>query len=269
VPQWIVSVIVVFAVCFAASSVAAQDRPSPTWRLDVGGALLIAPRYEGSDDMQLQPLPYVEAAYRDLLLATVRNGRARLDITPLRSGGFYAGVEAAVLFGQDETEARLPTGFGDIDAAPELGLVAGYRSRVWQMEARVRQAVSGHDGFTAEATAAVSVPIGRPRSGGGAPTILSIGPSLTYGDRSYAQTYFGIGPDRAIRTGLPAFEPGSYWSAGGSAVLVQPLWRNLSLVAVGSVSHLIGDSAGSPIVETKTNFSGVVAIAWRFSSNDR
>jgi MipA family protein len=239
----------------------------PTWRVDVGAAMIVSPRYQGADDSRVQALPYLEAAYKDLLLATVRNGRARLDITPLRANGFYAGAEASVLFGQDETDARLP-GFGDVPATADIGLIAGYEVRTFQVEGRVRQALSGHDGLTAELSAALRFPVPGTIGDGKRPTIVSIGPSLDYGSGRYARSYFGIDAPRARALALPLYTPDNAWSYGGSVQVIQPVWRSLTLVAIGSVNRLTGDAARSPIVARKTNVSGIAALAWRFQSDD-
>lgn len=237
--------------------------PAAGWRADVGASLLVSPRYAGSDQSQLRVLPYGEVAYKDLLLATVRGGRARLDVVPMRTGGFYAGLEAAVLFDQDESRARLPAGFGDIGAAAEIGVIGGFEVRAFQVEARVRQAVSGHDGLTAELDAKLRFPVPGTLDND-RPTIVSIGPQLTYGDGDFARRYFGIDAGRAARTGLALYTPDQAVSWGGSVMVIQPLYKRLSLVAIGAVNRLSGDAARSPIVEQKTGLTGILAIAWRF-----
>lgn len=238
---------------------------TPEWRVDIGAATLVTPRYAGSDQTRVRAIPYLEASYRNLALATVREGRARIDLTPLRSNGFCLGGEASVLFAQSERNARLPAGFGNIPATPELGIVGGFEVRAVQIEGRVRQAVGGHDGATAQIGAALNFPVpGTLRSG--RPTIVSIGPQATWGDRKYARRYFGIDAGRAQRTGLRRDEPADALTYGGSIAVVQPLWRRLTLIGVGSVSRLAGDAARAPIVEERTNYTGVIALAWRFES---
>jgi outer membrane scaffolding protein for murein synthesis (MipA/OmpV family) len=249
-----------------ASAVHAQPAgppPTPEWRVDVGAAMLVSPSYQGSDEMRVRPLPYLEAAWRDVALLTVREGRARLDVTPLRANGFYAGAETSLLFGQDESSARLPRGFGDIGASFDLGVVAGFETRAFQAEGRVRKALTGHKGVTAELSAALRFPV--PGTlGQGRPTIVSVGPSLRYGDATYTRRYFGIDAARSTRTGLARYDAGDLWSVGGSAVVIQPVWRDLTLVGIGSVTRLTGDASRSPIVRQKTNASGIIALAWRF-----
>lgn len=247
----------------AQTSEALSPPSTPEWRVDVGVATLVTPRYVGSDQTRVRPLPYFEASYRDLALATVRDGRARLDLTPLRSSGFYLGGEAAVLFPQNERNARLPVGFGNIPATPELGVVGGFEVRAFQVEGRLRQALGGHDGATAQIGASLRFPVpGTLRSG--RPTIVSIGPQATWGDRKFAQRFFGIDAGRAQRTGLSRYESADAWTYGGSVAVIQPLWRQLTLIGVGSASRLTGDASRSPIVRERTNYTGVIALAWRF-----
>lgn len=249
----------------AQTSEALRPPSAPEWRVDVGAATLVTPRYAGSDQTRIRPIPYLEASYRDLARATVRDGRARLDLTPIRSNGFYLGGEAAVLFGQDERIARLPSGFGNIPATPELGAIAGFEVRALQIEGRVRQALAGHGGATAQVGASLRFPVpGTLKSG--RPTIIAIGPQATWGDRRYAQRFFGIDAGRGQRTGLRRYDPQDAWAYGGSVALIQPLYRQLTLIGVGSVSRLTGDAARSPIVRERTNYTAVAALAWRFQS---
>ena len=134
----------------AAQTSDALGPPSvPEWRVDIGVATLVTPRYAGSDQSRVRPIPYLEAIYRDLARAAVREKRARLDLTPVRSNGFYLGGEASVLFSQNEQAARLPCGFGNIPPSPEIGAVGGFEVRAFQVEGRVRQALAGHGGATA------------------------------------------------------------------------------------------------------------------------
>lgn len=235
----------------------------PEWRIDIGAATLVTPRYAGSDETRVRPIPYFEASFRGLALATIREGRARLDLTPVRSNGFYLGAEAALLFGQGERIARLPSGFGDIPASPELGLVAGFEVRAVQIEGRLRQAVAGHRGATADLGASLRFPVPGTLDSG-RPTIIAVGPRASWGDRTYAQRFFGIDAGRAQRTGLPRYDLEDALTYGGSIAVVQPLWKQLTLVGVGAASRLTGDAARSPIVQARTNYTAVIALAWRF-----
>lgn len=249
----------------AQTSGALSPPAAPEWRVDVGAATLVTPRYAGSDQTRVRPIPYIEASYRDLARATVRDGRARLDLTPVRAGGFYLGGEASVLFPQNERIARLPVGFGNIPASPELGAVAGFEIRAFQIEGRIRQAVAGHDGATAQVGAALRFPVpGTLESG--RPTIISVGPQATWGDHKYAQRFFGIDAGRAARTGLRRYDPAGACTYGESVAVIQPLFSKLTLIAVGSANRLTGDAAQSPIVRERTNYTGVLALAWRFES---
>lgn len=249
----------------AQTSEALGPQSAPEWRVDIGAATLVTPRYAGSDQTRVRPLPYFEATYRELARATVREGRARLDLTPVRSNGFYLGGEASVLFGQNERIARLPVGFGNIPASPELGVVGGFEVRALQVEGRVRQALAGHGGATAQVGASLRFPFPGTLSSG-RPTIIAIGPQATWGDRKFTQRFFGIDAGRAERTGLRPYEPGDAWTYGGSVAVLLPVWKRLTLIGVGSASRLTGDAARSPIVRERTNFTGVLALAWRFQS---
>ena len=62
------------------------------------------------------------------------------------------------------------------------------------------------------------------------------------------------------------YEPAGALTYGASVAVIQPLWKQLTLIGVGSVSRLTGDAARSPIVRERTNTTAAAALAWRFEN---
>jgi len=93
----------------------------------------------------------------------------------------------------------------------------------------------------------------------------NIGGGLTWGDRRYMRSYYGVKPSETISSGYPAYEPGS----GLRDVSVGTTWRldvDKRWVGFwgGSVTHLLGPAADSPLTQRKTLWSLNGGIAWRF-----
>jgi outer membrane protein len=91
---------------------------------------------------------------------------------------------------------------------------------------------------------------------------LSVGAGWANG--TYRQTHFGIAPDAAATTSLPAYALGSGWNA------VSAGWRITSAigrhwVAYGGVgmSQLLGAARRSPLATRPTTWSATVGLAYR------
>ena len=95
----------------------------------------------------------------------------------------------------------------------------------------------------------------------------SVGVGATWADKRHMQTYFGIAPDVALRTGRQAFMPGSgIVEVTGGAVLRMPvewLGPRWSMTAGLALSQLQGDAADSPLTRKTFGATASVALAWR------
>ena len=54
------------AAAFSASRANAQARDGGDWQVMLGGGAIYAPDYEGSDDYEVLPFPFLSVEYRDL-----------------------------------------------------------------------------------------------------------------------------------------------------------------------------------------------------------
>lgn len=92
----------------------------------------------------------------------------------------------------------------------------------------------------------------------------SVGVGATWADQRHMQTYFGIAPDVALRTGRTAFTPGAgIVDVNAGAVLRMPLGPRWALTTGLSVSQLQGDAANSPLTRKASGATASVALAWR------
>jgi len=91
---------------------------------------------------------------------------------------------------------------------------------------------------------------------------LSLGAG--WANATYAGTHYGISPDAALATGLPAYGLGSGWD--GVSVgwrLTSALNRNWVMYGGLGASQLQGAAARSPLVGRKTVYSATVGLAYR------
>lgn len=92
----------------------------------------------------------------------------------------------------------------------------------------------------------------------------SVGVGATWADRQHLQTYFGIAPDVAQRTGRTAFAAGAgLLDMNAAAVLQVPLGSRWTLIGGVTLSQLQGDAAASPLTRKASNATASLALAWR------
>lgn len=92
----------------------------------------------------------------------------------------------------------------------------------------------------------------------------SVGVGATWADRRHMQTFFGIAPDVALRTGRTAFTPGAgIMDVNAGAVLRVPLGPRWSLATGLTLSQLQGDAASSPLTRKAFGATASMALAWR------
>jgi MipA family protein len=92
----------------------------------------------------------------------------------------------------------------------------------------------------------------------------SVGVGATWADQRHMQTYFGIAPDVAQRTGRSAYAAGAgLLDVNAAAVLQVPLGSRWTLMSGLSLAQLQGDAAASPLTRRAFNATASVALAWR------
>ena len=96
-------------------------------------------------------------------------------------------------------------------------------------------------------------------SGASAPTrsgatatsyVFSVGPRLLYSDSRYQRAFFGVTPEAALASGLPAYKPGGgFHAVAAAAGLHYSLGGALGLFGYARAERLIGDARKSPVVK--------------------
>jgi outer membrane protein len=239
----------------------AQERPADaggdTLQLTLGAGVVSVPKYPGSSDRETRALPLINLRY----------GRYFLGGAPGTGVPLGLGVDLVedpnwrlgVVLGPDlrkprkaSDDARL-TGLGDIDATTHLGLFGGYSERWWSLRGNVLSDVGGnHEGTTASLDLEGRYPLGDR-------VVLSAGPGLTWADKRYTQTFFGVDATQAANSGLAPYQA----SAGVSSVkfslgVEYRIDTHWFVSARASIESLRGDARSSPITtQTSPHTIGV------------
>ncbi len=253
----------VFATAFVPAQAQDGYGAGPGFSADIGGAVGIKPKYEGSDEYEVFGFPVVFPDFGGGGLGdrvTVR-GADDVRFRLVEFSGFELGPLAGYAFGRDEDDGDLLRGLGDVDDGLVLGAYAGYRFGPVLLDVSYHQIVTGDDdGYQIRFGGSLEQEL-RPGFIG----TLRVG--ATYADDVYMRSYFGISGVQALNSvaGLSAYDA----EAGIKDVHVElgakyELTERITLKATGQYARLVGDAADSPIVESEDQFIGVLGATYRF-----
>jgi outer membrane protein len=225
--------------------------------LDVGGGVQYKPKYPGSDEYIIVPLPLV-AVQRLFIpgLGQVVDGEEDLR-------AFYMFPSFDFNGKREASDARELTGTDTVDWALELGLGAGYRYDWLRGTVEVRQGINGHEGQVIElGMDVITEPLDSLQ--------LNFGPRLSWASGDYMDTYFGVTESEASAPGsrLSAYDPGSsFKTAGLEARATFAASQNVRVHVRAGWDRFIGDAADSPIIQagSQDQFSIGGGLTYRFS----
>lgn len=240
--------------------------------LTLGGAVIVKPKYEGSDEHDVFGIPIIipRLSAPDDNPSMFQSFRQRVkfrgldDIRVRALGGerLQMGVVTGYITERDESDGELLRGLGDIEGGLVLGAYTGFSLGAFEFDAAILDKVTGDDsGYELRFGAETERQVTRRTK-----IVARIG--TTFASDDYMQTYFGVTPAQASRSraGLPVFSPDAgikdvYFELGGEMALGER-WL---LKAGGRYGRLLGDAADSPVVETADQLSGVLGMGYRFS----
>lgn len=227
-----------------------------TWSVTLGAGLAASPRYPGADRDRVRPIPLVSIAYDDRLYL----GPLGLGLAAVHWGGFRAGPMLGFQGGREESDDPHLAGLGDISSSATAGVFAAYRLGPLAVSTVVRQAIShttnGLSGLF-EINLRQQLP--------GSRMFLVVGPDLEFGNGDFERTWFGVTPDQAALSGLPAYTArAGIDKIGLHAGITRLTSGHWLLRAFASYKVLTGDAASSPIVERRSQFLIGAGVAYHF-----
>jgi MipA family protein len=254
----------VFGAAFFAASVTGVNLASAqSLDLQVGGAVTVGPKYEGSKEYEVRGFPIIAPAgtpgAEDSGFVQFR-GIDDIRFRALHSNGFEFGPLAGYRFGRDEDDADRLTGLGDVDGGVVVGGYAAYDFGFLKPFLSYHHQVTGDDSG------------GLIRFGAEKRWMIASGAALTavagasYASDDYMDAYFTVTATQSAASGLAAYDADAglkdvYLSLGADIPLTD-VW---SLKLGAKYAHLLGDTRDSPIVETEHQFSGLLGFTYRFS----
>lgn len=247
------------AVTVSVSPAVAQDA-EPAWRVRPGLGAQIRPQYPGAD--QSEWLPYVK-------FSIAREGKPfgfsapddAFGIALLSSGPFRAGPAVAIQGSRKDPEVGAP--LGKVKTTIEAGGFVEFNvADQVRLRGDLRKGINGHEGLIGSIGADQ---IWRD----GDRYVFSVGPRLLFSDARYQRAYFGVTPEAALATGLPAYRPGGGLHAVAAAAgLHYSLGGSIGLFGYARAERLVGDAAKSPVVEelgSRNQLSAGAGISYTFT----
>ena len=195
-----------------------------------------APEYFGADNTEVRPAFGLTFGSLSWGKVQIGNGIGYVPDNGLSFRGAFRVIE-------DRSAAESPelAGLQDIDTAVELGFGVTYRETNWQAFGEIRRGFGGHEGVTGTlGLDAIARPTDR--------WTLSAGPRVSFGNDSFANTYFGVTSAEAAASSFDAFNAeGGVLGVGlqlGATYALNDLW---SLQGSVQYERLKNDAARSPI----------------------
>lgn len=250
------------ATAFAVPAAYAQTAGSKTddqLKLSIGGGAIYAPTYLGSDNYEVDPIPLFDLRYADRFFLSTRDGLG-LNLAP-QGSNWRAGPVVKYRMGRDQDDDAALRGMGDVDAAGEAGGYVHYDLRPFSLGAEIRQGFGGHEGVIGDVFANWSTKLSNS-------LMLTVGPKATLASRDFTETYFGVTPAQAARSGYRAYAPdGPFMSYGLGASLRYRVNDYLSLGGFAGIDRIAGDAADSPLVDqagspTQARLGLTLGIDW-------
>jgi outer membrane scaffolding protein for murein synthesis (MipA/OmpV family) len=239
------ALLVMLAVAPAAAQ-STSERFGDRWQ--VGGFVYVSPSFEGSKSYDAIAFPFVAPAGLGSDGFIQLKGADDVRLRLFQSGGLEFGPLAGYRFGRDGDDVSNAV-VDDVDGGLVLGAFATYRTGPLSFSVSYHRQATGDDTgglvrFGVEHTSRLS------------PTFkLTAGLGANYADDDYMTAFFAA----------PGYEPDAGFKdihVGATAAL--DLSDRWSLHLIGRYAHLIGDAAGSPIVETESQLYGGLALSYKF-----
>ena len=219
-------------------------RPQDITNISLGVGPAVTPRFEGSREYQIRPVPVFSLRYRDVLRVTNND----IDFTAfdkaLGEGGgkLELGPTVNFDFGRSESDSHKLRGLGDVGFSTELGGYVEYAFGATALRLEIGQDVmGGHRGALAELSATTTLFRGE-RFGVGASA------GVTWASAKYLNSFFGVTAAQSAASGLPQFHAGSTLKNAdlnlNANYALSPHW---TLLATLGYQRLLGDAAASPL----------------------
>ena len=232
----------------------------PTWQVAVGAAVALQPRYDGADRYHLEGGPSIDIRYSDLYFASTGEG---FGANVLQGQNWRISIAAAYDLGrrgQDDDEHL--HGMGNINPAPELKLAADYvvsKNFPLVLRADIRRSFGGSNGWVGDLGAYMPLP------GSSKTFFWFAGPSVTFADSNYMNTWFGVNDQQAAASSYPYYHASAGLKSAGFGVSAIWFFQKHWFAACDlALEQLLNSAARSPVTQHSSNGVFDLSINYEF-----
>src|SRR5882757_251858 len=224
------------------------------WHVVLGGGAIITPKYEGSNEFKVMPVPFISATFLD----TVTIDPTGANIAIYEQGPFEFSARLGYDMGRKEDDSDHLRGLGDVDMGAIVGGRAAMKFGPAEIFAQLDKTIGGSDGLEGTIGIEVTQPLSQS-------LVVGAGASVVFADEKYMQAYFGVTPEQSARSGLARYDAGAGLKrADFSISATYMLNQNWMVRGQAGVGILVGDAADSPVVVDKVQPSGMLLVGYRF-----
>jgi outer membrane scaffolding protein for murein synthesis (MipA/OmpV family) len=224
----------------------AQDKV-PDWSISLGPSVNFQPKYVGASQYHLRP--GIDVRYKDIWFFSGGEG---LGINALHGKSHRVGMAITYDLGRHEKDDAALRGVGSLRPAPEVKFFAEYLLFPVTFRADIRHGFGGYNGWVGDFS--IYTPIAGSKK---YKYFVFFGPTVTWADKSYFQSYWGIDPTQAAKSGYRVYHVSGGMkdvSLGLNATWFYYKQYFVNLTAGGS--RLLDDAADSPLAQERVQ--GVV-----------
>lgn len=223
------------------------------WELTLGAGALYMPEYEGSDKLEVRPLPIVSARIGDRVNADITG----VSVDVLQHDGLRMGVKGGYEIGRKEDDSRYLKGLGDIDNGGVVGGFVSYDAGPIQAYGKLDKTVGGSNGLIGTVGVKASYQYEK--------FMFSAEASGVWADEKHMQSYFGVTKAQSQQSGLNEFDAkAGFKRVDLKASATYAINQNWAVTSVAGVGILTGDAKNSPVVKKDVQPFGMIGVAYQF-----
>ena len=232
----------------------------PKWQVELGLGSQFGPASDGLKRYRAQGGPAIDIRYKDIAFLSTGEGLGA-NLFSFR----HISVGGAITYDMGRSphvDGRDLNGLGTIHPAPELKFFATTvisKSFPLTLRLDVRKQFGASFGYIGDVGAYMPMP------GSSRRFAWFFGPSVTFADARYMNTYFGISHTQAASTRYSFYKAhGGFKSAGVGVSANYFLTPHLILNLDAAYDRLLGSASDSPITQTKNEEAVSLGAIYKF-----
>ncbi|HEY1611443.1 MAG TPA: MipA/OmpV family protein [Paraburkholderia sp.] len=232
----------------------------PDWAVRLGVGTTFEPRYDGSDRYHTLVGPSIDIRYKDIAFLSTGEG---IGVNVLRGPNWRVSIAGVYDLGRrahDDPQGL--AGLGNINPAPGVKIAADYvvsKDFPLVLRAAATRSFGGSNGWVGDLGAYMPLP------GSSQHFYWFAGPSVSFADSTYMNSWFGVNGQQAAASRFPRYDASAgFKSAGFGITMVYFVNKHWFVSADGALKRLLGSAARSPITQTKIDGVCDVSVNYQF-----